>query len=134
MLNIALIIIVHLSSLGLVDTGYISQFAKSPTDGTLHYRQYESMELDPDIPYDGYIAVKDCSRVGDEAFLKLEYDDYSSDWLHVAVFDCSGHVSTSEWMDSDNIIAEVDWYTAEEHGFLGRGGVVGDLVWIGEFE
>lgn len=114
-----------------VDSGFISQYAKSPTDGTLHYRKYESMEIE-DIDYDAYIAVKDCSMIGEEVWLQLWYDDYESGPLKAVVFDCSGHVDTSEWMEEDNIIAEVDWYTARDHGFLGRGGVSGRIFWIGE--
>lgn len=48
--------------------------------------------------------------------------------MHVIVFDCSGHISTTSWMNRDGIIAEVGFYLAEKLGIVGQGGVEGTLV------
>ena len=37
------------------------------------------------------------------------------------VVDCSGHTETSEWMFSNNIVAEVDYNTALRWNTVGRG-------------
>lgn len=114
-------------------TGWLSQIAEVPTNATVAQQQ-EWGRLPEDMSmYDGVIAVADCDRIGHEAWLRISYDGvYESDWLRTIVHDCSGHQSTTSWMARDNIIAEVGHGLALEHGFLDRGGVRGELIWIEE--
>jgi len=107
-----------------VQTGWLSQYDQSPTDGTIEYRQ-SVMQLPRDLSYlDGLIAVPDCDRMSETAWLSIN----DQPWLHVAVFDCSGHESTTAWMQENNIIGEASYYLAQEQGFLGQGGVEAVLV------
>lgn len=108
-----------------IETGYLSQFAQGPTDGTLAYRQSVG-ELPEDLSmYDGFLAVPDCDRIGHVAWLSIQ----GGPWGLYMTMDCSGHASTTEWMDRDRILAEVDFYTARDHGFLGEGGIEAAIAW-----
>lgn len=131
MANILFSILSLIPSLAEPVTGFLSQYDQGPTDGTLYYRIHESKEV-MDYDYDGYLAVADCSRIGDEAILEIEYDDYDSGPLWIAILDCAGHKSTTDWFNEAGIIGEVDYYTALEHGFLDRGNVTGTLSWLEE--
>lgn len=109
-----------------METGWLSQYAQSPTDGTIEFRQQVG-QLPDDLDYlDGLIAVADCDRIGHEALLSIDHGP----WLHVAVFDCSGHASTTAWMKDNNIIGELSYYMAVEHGIVGQGGIEGRIVWL----
>lgn len=67
-------------------------------------------------PVDGYIAVLDCSEIGQTRLLRYQDKTYT-----VLIADCSGHASTSQWMRNKNVIAEVDYRLARQNGFVGRG-------------
>jgi hypothetical protein len=103
-------------------SGTFSHYGIMPTIGTIQYQQ-EMGRLPLDLsPYDGVIAVLDCSLVGQEAWISVE----DSDWLSVIIFDCAGDTETVEWMKSGNVIGELSYHLAEELGTLGRG-VPGEL-------
>lgn len=103
--------------------GWLSQYDEAPTAYTIIYRQEEgTLPLDLS-PYDGVIATADCDNIGREGWLTAE-----GQTMHIIVFDCSGHASTTGWMGSNGIIAEVGFYLAEKLGIVGRGGIEGTLV------
>ena len=106
-------------------SGWLSQYGEAPTVGTLNYRQAVG-----DLPanlnlYDGFIAVADCGRIGDLAWLSIN----GGGWLRVAVFDCAGNDGTPAWMAENQIIAELDYFTARDLGL--SGGEPVDLIWGG---
>lgn len=87
-------------------TGYLSAYAQGPTDATIAYRQEVG-----DLPYDlsqyaVFIAVADCSLVGREATLYTAVGQLSA-----IVFDCAGNDGTPSWMETNRIIAEIDYWT-----------------------
>ena len=105
-------------------TGFASQYGKSPTDGTIVYRQSVG-DLPNDISlYDGLIATNSCEHMGKEATVVIDGKSY-----FVVVFDCSGDAETKEWMQQNRIIFEVDYYLAERIGIIGRGGIEARLCW-----
>ncbi len=92
-------------------SGYLSAYGKSPTDGTLLYRQ-DTGQIPYDLsPYDVFIAVLDCSDIGKNAILyagNLE--------LNALVFDCAGvEDGGADWMIQGNYIAEIDYYTWQKY-------------------
>lgn len=109
----------------VIETGYLSQYAKGPTDGTIAYRQSVG-QLPVDMSHiDGVIAVADCDKIGHLAWLSID----DGPWLLVAAFDCSGSASTTAWMRDNRILGEASWYMARDHGFLGEGGVEARIAW-----
>lgn len=95
--------------------GYLSAYNYAPTVGTIAYRQGTG-----EIPHNlsgfaGVIAVKDCGLVGKEATLIVENKEYP-----VVIFDCAsrGNDGTREWMDRDNILAEIGYFLREKYPHL----------------
>lgn len=93
------------------ESGYLSAHAQLPTDATLEYRQ-ELGQIPTDLSqFDVYIAVLDCTKIGDTGKL---YTDVGI--LDVLVFDCAGiEDGGANWMVRNNYIAELDYYTWERH-------------------
>jgi len=68
------------------------------------------------LPYplpgvDGYVAVRDCDRIGDIMYLR----PVGGEWEKFLVADCAMPPGTDgawEWMTEYNILAEVDYWTA----------------------
>ena len=92
-----------------IETGHLSAYAELPTTATLAYRiELGQIELgDEDV----YIAVLDCSRIGDTGMLVSE--DLSLSFL---VFDCAGIADGGyDWMVDNDIVAEVDYYTWQSY-------------------
>ena len=105
-------------------TGYLSQYGQQPTMATIAYRQKVG-DLPLDMSrFDGVIAVSDCGLIGHEARLRVE----DAPWQDVIIFDCSGDVATSEWMQDSRVIAELGYGLAKQHGIIGKGGIRGKLV------
>ena len=105
-------------------TGYLSQYGRDPTVATIAYRQaVGDLPLDMNR-YAGVIAVADCGLIGHEARLRVE----DAPWQDVIIFDCSGDVATSEWMQDSRVIAELGYGLAKQHGIIGKGGIHGQLV------
>ena len=95
-------------------SGTFSQYGQRPTDATIEYR--DSVGQLPKGVH-GYIATESCDHVGDRAWISLN----NGPWFRVGVFDCSGHSSTSEWMQKNRIIGELDFYLATEYDTIGSG-------------
>ena len=103
--------------------GYLSQYAQAPTDATIAYRQ-ESGDIPQDLsPYAGVIAVENCAYVGHDAYLYV-----GDSWYRVLVFDCLGRDVQPNWMQENNIIAEMGYYLTKDLGYTGIGGIDARLV------
>lgn len=94
--------------------GYLSEYSEAPTIGTVNYRIHTSKQLPEDAwhRYDTFIAVHDCDLIGREGWLHIPAENLK---LKAVVFDCSGDVETSQWMKDNNILGEVDYYTAKRY-------------------
>lgn len=104
--------------------GWLSLYDQAPTVATIAYRQLVG-DLPQDLRYyDGFIAVCDCGRIGDLAWLSIA----DGPWLRVAAMDCAANDGTPEWMTANNIIAELDYFTAQQFGI--SGGEPAALVWV----
>jgi len=104
-----------------------SQYAPGIMGNVIAVRQARvtAMNLpDPLPPTDGFIAVEDCSRIGEIVWMRYN----GGDWESFLVADCSGHAETSAWMQRNNICAEVGYKTAERWGVVGRGAEVDILL------
>ena len=100
---------------GPMVTGWLSQYGKAPTVGTIAYRQSVG-DLPLDLtPFDGFVAVADCGRIGDTGWLSIRGGPLE----RIAVMDCAGDAETVSWMSSNSILAEVDYWTAERYGLDG---------------
>lgn len=97
--------------------GSLSQYAPGVMEATIAARQDWGQ-----LPYDlsgfaGAIAVLDCDRIGETAYLSID----GGEWLPVIIADCSGHAHTTAWMREAGILGEVNYGLAERFGFVGRG-------------
>jgi hypothetical protein len=105
----------------IVTTGIASQYDAGVMSNVIHTRQTArvSQALPTNLPdVDGYIAVEECDRVGDIVDLRPSHQE---EWESFLIADCSGHQSTSNWMQRNNIIAEVDHQTAVRWETVGYG-------------
>ena len=103
---------------------WLSQYAQAPTDGTILYRQSVG-----DIPMDmslyaGVIAVEDCSKIGQEAMINVK-----DQWFRTIAFDCLAR-NEYNWMQANNIVAELGYYLARKAGVDVGEGVRGSLIWL----
>jgi hypothetical protein len=98
----------------VIDEGWLSGYAQEPTDHTISYRLGTG---DIQHGFDVYIAVLDCDRLSETG--TIEFSDGTR--RSYQVFDCAqrGDSHTYSWMEDNNIVAELDYYSWEEHG-LGR--------------
>lgn len=111
--------------------GVLSYYGLAPTVGTLDYRINESRQIDPYADYDFYISTKN-DYVGCEVVMFVGDEIFDG-----VVFDASGHIETSEWMDWDRqdylnvpiedsvfyyalIAGEIDYWFAERRPDLIR--------------
>ncbi len=96
--------------------GFASRYDQLPTDATLDYR-LEMGEAQTGYPV--YIARPDCSEIG------LEYwVEYGNGWQLSQVFDCAVRDDSDgalSWMTNNNILVELDYYSAASVGFDGYG-------------
>ena len=109
-----------------IDKQWFSQYAQAPTDGTIIYRQSVG-----DIPMDmslyaGVIAVEDCRRMGQEAMINVK-----GQWFRTMIFDCLAR-NEYNWMQANNIVAELGYYLARKAGVDVGEGVKGSLTWLDE--
>ena len=70
----------------------------------------------PDV--DGFVAVSDCSRIGDVLYLR---PTGQVNWEKYLIVDCAGSEATRDWMKVGNIVAEVDAQTAIRWGTVRMG-------------
>ncbi len=100
--------------------GTLSQYAQTSTDAVLQNRSvfgqtaYTLPEKRANVT--GYIAVYDCARIGE--VVTVSWANHVEDLM---VFDCAGDDETRQWMTNENVIGEVDFYTAQRWGMLGLG-------------
>jgi len=93
-------------------SGWLSAYDKEPTIATMNYRLTIG---DVELGHDVYLAVADCSRIGETGRITIG----DGEPLSYQVFDCLGSDADYNWMAQQNIIAEVDYWTWQRHG-LGR--------------
>lgn len=99
------------SSLGEYE-GWLSAYDQEPTMDTIYYRLGNG---DIQLGFDVYIAVPNCKRIGETGTMIIG----DSKPLTYQVFDCSGDEATNDWMNGNNIIAEIDFWAWQKYG-LGR--------------
>ena len=94
----------------LAVNGWASAYDVGVMDATVAYRMEHGLWFSPP-PMDwyqaaGYVAVNDCTRVGEMATL---IDPGGREW-RVLVSDCGGpgEGQGADWMTTNNIIAELD--------------------------
>lgn len=105
--------------------GTFSQYNRGPTDSQIWYHTEVTGLLKKGRGYQGFVAVVDCDRVGDDAWIRVG----KSGWLKVFVFDCSGHLSTTRWMFENNIPAELGWYLVEKLDLSHGVGIPGAITY-----
>lgn len=94
-----------------VSSGWASAYADGVFEATVEYRMEHGLWFAvPDYDWyqsAGYIAVNDCTRVGETATLI----DPGGNEHRVLVADCGGaeQHGGSAWMTANNIVAELDW-------------------------
>ncbi len=106
----------------LVVSGWASAYEYGVMDATVAYRMEHGYWFTPPprnwYEAAGYVAVNDCTRVGEMATL---IDPGGREW-RVLVADCGGpgDGQGSDWMTTNNIVAELDaglWQRlTAEHG------------------
>ena len=103
-------------------TGIASQYAPGKMESVISVRQIPGrtnytapLNLER---FDGFVAMNDCSELGNEYYIK---PTDKKEWELFLVVDCSGHKSTTDWMLRNNIIVEVDYETANRWDTVGRG-------------
>ncbi len=103
----------------------VSQYALGVDLRVIRVRQTPgktAMTLPAQLPStDGYLAVMDCSEIGNIWYLQHESSEVIESFL---VIDCAGHVETRQWMTRNNIIGEVDYQTAVRWDVVGIGAKV----------
>lgn len=108
--------------IALIMTGWASQYAPGVMESVLAVRSTPgrtSYTVPQDLSiYDGFVATRDCDRLGEELLIKPQDQ---SDYELFLVTDCSGHITTTQWMNRNNIIVEVDYNTAVRWDTIGRG-------------
>ena len=117
----------------IVLDGWLSQYSQTPTDATIEYRKSVGQmpedfpaQGDGIIPYSGVVAVEDCYHIGKDAYLYAV-----GNWHRVLVFDCLGRDVEPNWMEENNIIAEMGYYLTRDLNLVGQGGIKARLVIIG---
>jgi hypothetical protein len=100
--------------------GVLSQYDQASTEMVLYNRSVVGRTAYT-LPEDregvtGYIAVYDCEWIGQVVTVS-----WSNHVERLMVFDCAGDDETRRWMKLWNVIGEVDFYTAQRWGMLGRG-------------
>lgn len=108
-----LIIVKALIVLSLtLQSGWASYYVKETTVGTILYRL--SVGDIPDKKYDAYIAVSDCTRIGETGYIIIDKHDP----VQYIVFDCAGrdaYTNGVSWMVANGFQAELGYYTAKQY-------------------
>lgn len=108
-----------------IETGYLSQYDPDLMWHTVLAQQSWG-KLPQDLTrYEGFIATPECD-IGREGWLSVE----DNDWIFVVAADCSGHASTTEWMERSNIIAELSFSLAARYDVVGKGDIEGRIAWL----
>ena len=98
-----------------VESSWSSRYDPTPMAATIELRQ-DWGQLQADLSmYDGFVAVADCTRIGQDTYLKPAH---LTDFERFLVVDCAGAASTHSWMIDNDILVELDYDTAERWGAL----------------
>lgn len=107
---------------GVYTEGWASYYAESPTYHTLLHRLEIGDITEDDAAWAAaYIATESCEHIGSRAIITINGVE-----LPAIVFDCARRDNgdnARSWMQENNIIFEVDYYTAVKLGIYGGGGV-----------
>ncbi len=94
--------------------GKFSYYGKRPTDAMIIYGiEHYGIPADWTGPY---IAVVDCSRVGDSAWI-----DVGRGWQEAKIFDCAGAGTPLDIWATVHWLFELDYYTSNKIGAYGNG-------------
>ena len=103
-------------------TGIASQYGPGRMDSVIALRQIPgrtAYTITQDLSiYAGFMAMESCAELGNEYYVKPVT---AETWELFLVTDCSGDAETTEWMQRNNIIIEIDYKTAERWETVGRG-------------
>lgn len=100
-------------------TGVASQYAPGVMERVVRVRQAgrTARNLPRELPaVDGFVAAERCADIG-QVWTVMHGERVE----RMLVADCSGHASTTRWMQRNNILVEVDGATARRWGVVGRG-------------
>ena len=103
-----------LSDCSVSDT-VASRYGEQVTIATLDAR----LEWGHITPYevslaDGYVAVLDCSHIGDWVVLR---PDGSHQWEKFLVIDCASRTDIDTHLFMEHVLVEVDYWTSQRWGF-----------------
>lgn len=100
--------------------GWASYYDQQPTDATIEARLEMEHITHADLLWaETLIAVSDCSTIGDRVTVQVGDDTP----LRAVVFDCAGNDGTAQWMQENNVVLELDFYTADRYGMVESGAV-----------
>ena len=108
--------------------GYASWYQSDHImDATIALRQeYEQIPTDLS-KWDGFVATMSCDLIGETIMARLlpNGKDIKKpvQWREYLVTDCSGHLSTTNWMAANSILVEFGARTAKKLGIHGQTGV-----------
>ena len=107
----------------VIFTGIVSQYGPGRMESNLAVRQEGHTAYTPpqDLsPYDGFIAVNDCSDIGNVYYVRPLGCEICS-WERFLAVDCSGHVETTLWMNANDIFGEIGHASVERFSkYLGK--------------
>jgi len=102
--------------------GVCSQYDPGVMESVIRVRQSgrTAMNLPTNLPrVDGYVALKECSDIGKIVWMRKLGSDK---WESFYVVDCAGIKDGGrDWMERNNIVAEIDGDTARRWDVVGRG-------------
>lgn len=97
-------------AIAVEDRGWLSKYDQLPTDATMEYRMdIGEITVNPH-KYDVWVAVLSCDRIGQTGTLLTRSGEFKA-----LVFDCAGDDGGHRWMIHYQILAEVDYYFAQEY-------------------
>lgn len=102
----------------IIQSGIASQYAPNVMERVVANRQGWG-QLPADLPdgISGCIAVLSCGAIGEIWLVKPE----GGKWEQFLVADCAGDAKTIEWMETNNILVEIDHDTARDWDTVGKG-------------
>lgn len=91
------------------------------------YARQSWQQLPADVSHvDGFVASWDCELIGDTALLSIDGNPF----ITVMIADCSGHFSTTEWMQRNNVVFEISGELAQEYDVVCLCPVSGEVIWL----
>ena len=103
-------------------SGWLSAYDIEPSEATYEYRISTG---DIEAGYDVYLAVGDCSRISETGTIRYN----NGETERYQVFDCAkrdNSDNTQTWMETHNIVAELDYEGWQRHPKLGRATLIPD--------